>query len=205
MALRDDLKQAYEDYGSEIVIIRDSGDVSGEFVSVEINAQVTKPFIREFHREADFQYDTEAVTADIVKTVTDNDHFMVMNLTDEVMQGDAVSKSGVVYKCNVSGEVTRFSGERDATSYHYGGTWENVKSDAYALLAQGLFGTDLEQDEDIGQIETQNMRIWLPDSYGVQQLDRYTPHSGEHYKIEAIEKYRFPGIIVCQVSEDTRE
>ena len=204
MGRKEDRKRMFQDYGSEFYILRDAGPVSGEYLVVELNAQVTKPFIREHFREVLFQYDTIVETHDPLKFVATQEILITVNVTPNLHAGVVVENAGVLYKCNVSGEITRPSGERSATTYQWEDSWATVKSDAYALLTQGLYGTDLDQEEDIGQLEVQNLRLYVPESYGARALDRYSPTSGENYKIEAIEKFRFPGLVVCQVAEDTR-
>jgi hypothetical protein len=201
MSIKLDLKRMYTDYGSEITILRTSAT---EYIDIKLNAQATKPFIREHFRECQFPYDSAARPADIVNVEGPDEKLMIMNVTPDIFQGEVVKNSCVAYKCNVSGEITRQSGERNANSYHWEESWVSVKTTAYGLLTQGLYGTDLEQNLDIGQIEVQDMALYIPESYGARQLDRYSPTSGEYYKIESIEKTRFPNIIVCQISEDTR-
>lgn len=186
-----------------MTIRRDAGNVS-EYYDFDLNAQATKPFIREHFRECSFAYDSVITPGDIVQDAVSSEDLMVMNVTPEILAQEIVSKSCVLYKCNVSGEIRRQSGERDATTYAWVESWPVIKSDAYGLLTMGLYGTDIDQKSEIGQIEVKDMSLYIPTRYGVQALDRYCPVSGEYYKIEAVEETRFPNIVVCQITEDTR-
>jgi len=58
MTIGPDIKEAIVEVGTRFVIERDSGDITGEYLNFKSNAQVTKPFIREFFLEAEFCYDT---------------------------------------------------------------------------------------------------------------------------------------------------
>jgi len=205
MGLGDDIKEIYQDVGSEIYILRDNETYSGEYIDSELNAQVTKPFIREHHREASFQYDTRAIAGDVIQVVPTSEKFLVVNLDDELLEGETIEKAGVLYKCNVSGELLRPSGEvRGEYSYHIQSGWETLRNTAYGLLVQSLYGSDILQNEDIGQIEVSGLELFLPENYGAQPLDRYMAISGEYFKIETVKKWRHPGVVVCEVVEDTR-
>ena len=47
--------------------------------------------------------------------------------------------------------------------------------------------------------------MYFPSSVDVQPLDRYIPISGEeNYKIEEVERFRFPGVHVAHLEVDTR-
>ena len=203
-----DIKDVLEEIGTSFTyLVRpDSGELGTQYLDYEMNRQVTKPFIREYFLEAMFPYDTDAVGGDVIKFL-DGRIFMIMNITDENLFNESLGKEAVLYKCNVSGELRRASGEAswDTTySYQRSTVWESIAIPAYGLLSEKLFGTDLEQDADFGQISLEAQILYLPNSYGAKVLDRYSPKSGEYYKIQAIRTREFDSVDVCHVVEDTR-
>lgn len=202
------IKNALQKVATPYIILRDSGDVSGEYVDLESNAQVTKPFIREFFLEGMMSYDTVTVPGDVI-SLTDSSgeesgtQCMLMNQTPANYAGEAMYKEVVLYKCNVSGELSRPSGERDTTSYLRDVQFESVRSSCYGLLTDNPFGVEL-QDDPIGLLDVKAMTLFVPSSVGIRELDRYAPSSGEYYKVETVRLRDFPGVHVCKLTEDTR-
>ena len=205
MSIGSTLKEVYEDLGTAFTIIRDSGDVTGEYLVYEINRQVTKPFIREFFLEAELAYDTEAVPGDVISFDSDNRTFLMMNKTPEQFENTAINHQCVLYKCNVSGELFRPSGEltRDA-QYRLSPGWQTIKEDCYALETESLFGHDLETDEELGMIGLEKHELYIPSSIGARVHDRYQPVSGEYQRVETIKKRRFAAVDVCEMAQDNR-
>ena len=110
MATKDSVKRTIESVGTALTILRDGGDVTGEYCDVEPNSQVTKPFVREFFLEASLVFDTEVVPGDVVQ-FDDGRKLLVMNSTPAQFRNEVITNEAVLYKCNVSGELWRSSGE----------------------------------------------------------------------------------------------
>lgn len=208
MSIGLDIKLVLEEIGTAFNIKTPSGeaDTTGGYLDYEMNRQVTKPFIREFFLESVFPYDTDVITGDVIElqdgTVR---RFMIMNKTVENLEGEGLAHEAVMYLCNVSGELLRPSGEVfDSHTYRRDTAWEEVQTESYALLTDRLFGTDLLQDEELGQIGIEAQVLYIPHRVGARPLDRYQPTSGEYYKIELVAERRFPGVDVCYLAEDTR-
>ena len=204
MSISLDIKLVLQEIGTSFVIKRDSGDVAGGYLDYEMNRQVTKPFIREFFIEGTFPHDTAAVAGDVIQ-FSDGRRYLVMNDSPELFENETISREVVLYMANVSGELLRPSGEAFDSNYRRGTDWQTVKSMCYASLTARLFGTDLQQDEELGQIGIQSQELYLPSSIGVQALDRYQPQSGEYYKVEQVVTRYFPAVDVCYLAEDTRQ
>lgn len=196
--------KVFEKLGTAFTIIRDSGDVTGEYLRYEINKQVTKPFIRAFFLEAQLAYDTSVVTGDVVQ-FGDGRIFLVMNKTADHFKNASIKHESVLYKCNVSGELQRPSGESwDTQTYHKEQQWETIKSNCYALETEALFGHDLDSDIEVGMLGLKEDELYIPSSVGIQVNDRYQPASGEYYKVEVVKRRRFDGVDVCELGEDHR-
>ena len=205
MSIGPDIKEVYEEVGITFTLIRESGDVSGEYLHFHLNRQVTKPFIREFFLESFFAYDTDVQAGEVVKFDTTEDAYLVMNKTPQLFENEIIQYHGVLYKCNVSGELQRPSGEDEWDSnYRKQTTFEVIKSNCYALQTEALYGHDIDTDEELGMIGVENHELYLPASVGVQQLDRYVPVSGEDYRVDTIKKRRYNAIDVVELSKETR-
>jgi hypothetical protein len=203
MSISLDIKLVLEEIGTSFVVKRDSGDVAGGYLDYEMNRQVTKPFIREFFLEATFQHDSAATNGDVVE-FSDGRRFLVMNDSPENFENELISREVVLYMCNVSGELLRESGELWDVNYRSGVSWQSIRSNCYASLTSRLFGTDLQQDEELAQIGIESQVLYLPSSLGARSLDRYQPASGEYYKVEQVIHRYFPSVDVCYLAEDTR-
>ena len=198
------INRLHRKIGETLTIIRDSGNVDGEYCLIESNAQVTKPFIREFFQDGFFDHDTNVTAGDLV-WVSDGRYFMVMNMTPERFQNGTIEQAAVLYKCNVSGQLYRYSGEA---------TWDDdydlvaapvlIKSDCYGLLTEALYGNDLNENRELGNLGLQEHELYIPASVGVEVHDRYQVSSGEYYRVETIAKRRYENIDVAIVGEDTR-
>ena len=81
---------------------------------------------------------------------------------------------------------------------------DNSKTNANALLTEDDIGVDLYHEEPIGDITVDNMKLYVPHSYGVKTKDRYEVVSGEYYMIEKVIPRRYDNVDVCEVVEDTR-
>lgn len=195
--------KVYEKLGTAFTIIRDSGDVTGEYLVYEINRQVTKPFIREFFLEAELAYDTAAVIGDVLQ-LDDGRVFLVMNKTADHFKNAPINQGCVFYKCNVSGEILRPSGEVWDSQYRKKQQWETIKENCYALETESLFGHDLDTDEELGMLGLKKDELYIPSSVNIRVGDRHQPASGEYYRVEVIKKRRFSGVDVCELGEDHR-
>ena len=205
MSTGQDIKEALADIGPTITIIRDSGNIAGEYVDYETNAQVTKPFIREFFLEAMVSFDTDLVPGDVLDIDVIGERYLLMNKTPTIIEGEVGYYDSVFYKCNVSGELLRPSGEvRSAQTYHKTPVFTGERSVCYALLTEPLFSGDLETEEQLGLLGIHKEELYIPSSYGIQVLDRYQPVSGEYYVVESIKARRFAQIDVAILGEDTR-
>ena len=206
MTIGPDIKEVLSEVGTAFTIKRDSGDVTGEYLDYTPNTQVTKPFIREFFMEVMLSYDTVANAGDIIELDVPAQHYIVMNLTPDMFENEIIKKDGVIYKCNVSGELLRFSGEADwpDSTYRKLEHLQLVRADCYALLTSPEFGGELDENEPIGYLNMDEQELYLPSSVGIKELDRYQPVSGEYYKVTAVKKRRYPNVDVALLSEDTR-
>jgi len=206
VSIGDDIKEVLEEVGAAYAIIRDSGDVSGEYGVYDLTSQATKPITLEHFRRGMLSYDTNAAAGDVIEFTETSERFMVMNKLPELFENAAIRYESIFYKCNVSsGEIIRPSGETWASdTYHKETQWEVIKNNCDAMQVAALYGNDLETDQDLALLNLQKDEVYIPHSVGAQVMDRWQPASGEYYQVATIETRRFPGVDVLIVEEDHR-
>jgi len=197
-----DIKAAYIEVGTSYDVLRDSVVGSGEYLLYELNAQVTKPFIREYFLDASLPYDTSGEAGDVLR-FRDGSCFLLMNKTPFEVENIAVEYSAVLYKANVSGELLRPSGEVWNSQYQKVPAYEQIKTNCYALLTESLFRYELSE-QDFGNLLVLKDELYIPKRYGIQINDRYSPVSGEYYKVSTVKTRGFPGVDIAILEEDTR-
>lgn len=204
MTIGADIKAAWKEIGVSYTIIRDGGNVTGEYGYPKINAQVTKPFIREFFTEIKLAYDTQVVAGDVIQT-SDGRIFLVMNSTPKMVENAAYQYEAVLYKTNVAGTIKRQVNTR--VNYVTSVVWSSIKSSCYALLTESQFGNEMEGDEIIGWLSHESHLLYIPHSFGLQVNDRFDVSQGgttEYYKVVDIKTRQYSGIDLAQLEEDTR-
>ncbi len=206
MTIGPDIKEVLEEVGNTITIKRDSGDVTGEYTMYKPNAQVTKPFIREFFLEGTLSYDTQAVVGDIVEFLVTGDKYILMNKSPSMLENEVYQYNAVFYKTNVVADILRPSeGNWPAATYHRSTDWTYVKRQVDLLITTPLYGAELETDQQLGQIGLEIHEMYIPTSIGVVALDRIRVSSGIYYKVETVKPRRYDGVEVVELGEDTRE
>ena len=204
MSLGTDIKEVIVEVGSAITLKR-SSDVDGGYLDFTIPKQASRSFVQEFIIEAHLPYDTIAVEGDVVEFM-DGSRYMIVHHKAEILEGAISEYVDVLYKCNVSGELFRPTGESEFDSnYRRRTTWTSVTSDCFALMTDRVAGTQLVSDEPIGQNQTGTMFLYVPNSVGIEVLDRYMSQSGEYYTVESVLPRQFGSIDMCLLQRDTRE
>jgi hypothetical protein len=209
VSLGEDIREVYPEIGAAVNIISRDPVVTGEWVIYEVNAQVTKPFIREHHLDATFPYDTLVTTDDVVEIIETGYQYLVMNKTPEMFENNAVEWNIVLYKCNLplTACILRPLEIRDSVSYEIIQGWHVVvDSPVYGLISDRIFGSEISQEEvgGAGQFPIYKIDLYLPKYYGVKSLDRVIISETEYYKVETIENHYYPGVCTVLLVEDTR-
>jgi len=210
MSIGPDLKEAISEIGVSIDIFKTNETsysiISGEHILYKANSQATKPFIREFFLEAETSYDTLSNSGDVVRFTTTNNKYLIMNSTPVLFEDEIIKNDIVLYKCNVSGEILRLSGEGswNRTTMRKTPVWEVIRTDAFALQTEGIYGNSDLPEAPLGAIPEIKHELYIPTSFGIQELDRYQPTSGEYYRVEAVFHRRFDKVDVVVLQDDTR-
>ena len=204
MSIGPEIKEVLAEVGTAYTVIRSVGNVTGEYLDYELNAQVTKPFIQEFFLDASLSYDTVLMPGDVLEFNVSGSRYLLMNKTPETFENQVISYAAVLYKSNVNVEVFRPS-ESDPHRHTFRTVtiWTSIGS-IDALLTTPLFGNSLDTDEEIGLIGLQNREMYVPSSLGVKVLDRVWIDSSEYYRVESVKKRRYTDVDVLELGSDTR-
>lgn len=206
MGIAEDIKAAYIEVGTEYEVLKPTGQqYSGEFLMAESNAQVTKPFVREFFLEAAMPFDTNAQAGDVITFVETGIRYLLVTKTSELIENALIEHSVVLYKSNVSGELARFSGEQRDAQLRMVPVWNNIQSPAYATMVESLYGGELNEYEPFVNQPVYKFELYVPKAYGIRVDDRYSPTSGEHFRVFQVKTRSFDGIDIALLEEDTRE
>ena len=203
--LQDDLASVFDEIGTLVEIVG-SSPVVREYIDVEQNAQVSNPFIREHFIEGTLKASTKIQPGSILKLVGKNLTYLVVNYSPELFEDEAVIISTTLYKCNVTLTVQRLSGTvRDPVTRQMVPSWATIVTTA-APLTSALRGnpSDLNDYQPFLQYAVKEKVAYFPEIIAPKVLDRVVLPSGEKYKIANVEYYRFNGVVVCDLEEDTR-
>lgn len=204
-----DIKEVYTELASEFTIVNRSPVVTGERILFEVNAQATKPFIREHQLDCTIPYDSLIETGDVVLMNKTDRYYMVMNKTPETFEDETVEWDVVLYYCNLptTAHIVRPVEIRNTVTYNMTSGWQ-VTEDAplYGLLTDRITGSEIEQQNvAAGQFQLWSISLLLPKYYDIKPLDRLIISATEYYKIETIESYYYPGVYQIKLVEDTRK
>ena len=207
MTIGPDIAEALEEVGLAFTILRDTGNVEGEYLDITPPTQVGRPFMREFFSEIMLSYETVVISGDVIELDTSGEHFLLMNKTPDMFENEVIKYDGILYKANVSGELFRPSGQADwsSSTYHKTEIFNSIKSNCYATLVPSTGGGQIDTEEAIGLISIEKQELYIPSSIGVKLLDRYQSRSGEYYRVESVIKRRYPNIDLAILGEDTRQ
>jgi hypothetical protein len=201
MTLGLDYREVLQEVGVSVVILRDEGEIAGEFIQIKTNAQVTKPFVREFFLEAMLSFDTEIIAGDVIR-MDDGRVFLVMNKTPHMFEGEAWKFVAVLYKTNTVGVLLRptvtTGGHASVVS------WAIVKNPCYALITESYYGNRLDEDEQVGMLDLTAMDLYLPHVVGIKIGDQYQVSESEYYRADKIAYYKYENVDVALMGEDTR-
>lgn len=200
-SLGQDIKEVLAEVGMPIVIRRTPEDIAGEFAKPKLNAQATKPFIREFFLQAELAHDSAVIPGDVVVS-GDGRTFIVMNKTPDIFEGEIYRYSAVFYKCNVEGGLYRPASGREKYSAVL--TWTAVQSPCPALLTESRYGHELDDDAELGPVSLSAIDGYLPHVVGARKGDRYEVTAGEYYQVESIRYRHFDSVDLLSLGEDRR-
>ncbi len=210
MSLGEKLRDSLKKIGAKInVFAAGSGEsVSTEYIDYDINVRTSNPFHREFFLETVFPYDTKVNAGDVIKIVKTGQKHIIMTKSPVIFQDAIIENDTVLYRCNVSGELTRPASiiDPDAEeSEHYLNIFTTVRSNCYGLMTESNYDNEWHTEKEYGAYAENELFLYLPGAVGIQQEDRYSSVSGEYYRVGIVKRHVYENIDVAVLHEDTRE
>ena len=202
MSLGLDLKSAIEETGLLFSLHRDGVLQSAtNYVWLKSNAQVTKPFIREFFLEGQVAYDLDIKSGDVVTITGTGVQYLVAHSTPDSFENEIYRHSLVLYKANEPVSVVRSYQDRNEDTYLAETHYTIVAEDIYVCVTSPLFGNELNEDSETGPIPSEILEMYIPSSYGVLPKDTVRL-DGAFYLVESVKKKRYEGLDVLELSLD---
>ena len=198
-----DIASVINELGMLATIVRAPTNLTEKIV-YEVNEQATNAFVREFHLNTSFQYNTVIVPGDVLQF--NGFSFLVANKTPDDFEGSVVEYAGVIFKCNLpsTAKIVTWEQTQNATTYEITAGWTIKKSIVYGLIYQDSRNTLLDEGSPVGRDTIFGLMCLVPESYNAAKLDRLIVSATEYYMVQDVEKYQFPGIHVLTLIEDTR-
>jgi hypothetical protein len=203
-----DIGEVYDELGAIVSIVNRVPVVTGQRVLYDVNAQATKPFIREYHLDGSLPYETLITPQDVIHIIETDKYYMIMNKTPELFENSVVEWNVVLYLCNlpITAHILRPVEIRDPETYKIVNGWQILnEAPIYGLASDRFFGADIDQETPkVGQFQMWKIDLYLPKFYAIKPLDRIFMSETEYYKVEAIESHHYPGVNMALLVEDTR-
>ena len=201
-----DLREVYDELGAITHIVNRTPAITTERILYDLNAQATKPFIREHFLDATLPYDTLITTDDVIFLVSTDKHYLVMNKTPDLFENSVVEYNAVLYSCNLVSTACILRSVEIRVDYDMTTAWTIVaEAPIYGLMSDRLFGSEIDQHPpSVGQEAVGRIDLYIPKSYGIKPLDRLYLTDTEYYKVESVQAYNYPGVCVAMLVEDTR-
>jgi len=203
-----DIGEVYDELGAIVSIVNRVPVVTGQRVLYDVNAQATKPFIREYHLDGSLPYETLITPQDVIHIIETDKYYMIMNKTPELFENSVVEWNVVLYLCNlpITAHILRPVEIRDPETYKIVNGWQILnEAPIYGLASDRFFGADIDQETPkVGQFQMWKIDLYLPKFYAIKPLDRIFMSETEYYKVEVIESHHYPGVNMALLVEDTR-
>ena len=205
MTLGDDIKEVFSEIGTAVTIYKPAGVVvTGEYIRHKVNSRSSDPFHREFFIDSELPYDTSIDASNVIAFNQTGQRYIAMTKTPEIFENGISLFRSVLYKCNVSGELSRPSGEIVEYAHHTENVFSLIEDACYGLLTESNYGNELLRTPDYGDAEKRQLFLFTPSSNGVQSGDRYTPVSGENYQVGVVKSRIYENTDVAILYEDNR-
>jgi len=201
-----DIREVYDELGAITHIVNRIPVVTTERILYDLNAQATKPFIREHFLDATLPQDTSITTDDVILIVETGKNYLVMNKTPEMFEDSIVEWNAVLYSCNLVSTACILRPVEVRVGYNMTTSWSVIaEAPIYGLMSDRLFGSEIDQHTaSVGQEAVWRVDLYLPKFYGIKPLDRLYLTDTEYYKVESVQNYNYPGVCVALLVEDTR-
>jgi len=198
-----DIAEVLDELGVTVTILRSPTNLTEKIV-YDVNELSANAFLRENMLNCSFGYETVITTGDIIQFhgIT----YLVVNLTPDDFEDSITEYAGVLYKCNLPTDTLILSPTNSThpTTFAVTQGWAIRQSDIDGLLTQDRRSTEVDSDTSTGKSLTFALECFVPASYGTEIGDRIYLNATTYYRVQDIEKYRFPNMHVLYVVKDDR-
>lgn len=198
-----DIASVMEELGDTVTILRLG---TTEKVQLEVNAQASNAFLREFLVNASLSYITRIVQGDVVQT-TDGNKYVVIHKAADNFEGEVVEYISGLLKCNTPSTTQLMSPVTtlNSTTFAVTNYW-NVKSTGINCLVHHNIRSALNNSESsTGKDTNFALECFIPASCNAEVLDRLKLSETEYFRVQSVEKYEYNGVHVLTLVEDERE
>lgn len=198
-----DIAEVMTELGVSATILRTPTNIV-EKITYDINEQATNAFVREFHLNASFAYNTAIVPGDVLQI--GSEYYLAINKTPDMFEGEVVEYASVIFKCNLPSSTLILdpTTTKDAVSFAITNGWTVRKSSVYGLIYKEARGVILHPEATTGKDTTFTLRCIVPATYAVEKLDRLYLSATEYFRVQDVERYEYPGVLVLSLVEDDR-
>lgn len=201
-----DIREVTNEFGIDGQILERESGVIYERFQYESNTQMTKPFTAEHFLLTTFTDISSVVVGDLVFAPSQNVHYRVMNVFDEVFENVVIYKQCILYKCNTFVSVYYPKEEIDPITHSVRVTWGLRHGGIAALLTDKLYATRLDDEiQQVMEMDIKGLMLYFPKKFEVEIKDRITiSTSDDVYEAMSLEVNTFPGMNVVYLEEDNR-
>jgi hypothetical protein len=201
------VKKAYTSNGTEIIPLKGATltEHPSEYILTKLSNQATKVFIQEFYLKGYFPYDTVLVSGDYLRTVYDNETYMVMNLNNETFRNEIIQRHATLYKINNTVKVQRKVMVLNPSTFVDEPTWvDQYDLDIPCVVTNTRFGAEVSDYNNIGEVLLDALLVYVSRHYDIREFDRLVFGTGETMMVENVDKYNYGFAYELKMTQDNR-
>lgn len=204
--LDEDILEVLAEVGVPYTVHKPDGTtVTGEYFDDTPHTEHTTPIIRGFFHDFTLHHPSQANVGDVLEYLGGSKLLLVAK-APESFEGGIIDYLASGYVVNSLGTLQNYdaSAGYDA-SYRKVKAWIDTYTGVQATMMDRQFRSAMKAiaDESM-EVELDRIHLWLSDYYDVEPGMRWKLSDTEYYKVEQIEPYRFPGLKLVFLTEDTR-
>lgn len=201
MGIGPDIKEVRDELGASFTIVRLN---VVEKIDYDIRNPAGDPVAQEQHFDANLSYDTQIIVGDVIQS--GGNSFLVMNKTPDSFEDEVVEYAAILFKCNLpdTASIIYPTTTVNQTTFIVTQGWAVRKATPYGLVNPSTRGTANNPDTSTGKDLTYTLECLVPSLYGVEILDRVIMTPTEYFRVQEIEKYKYPGVHILTLVEDER-
>jgi len=208
MSIDKDVYDVLAEVGTEFTIYKPNGTVIiGEHLDFETHTEHTTPLIRSFFTDYNFQHPTQVEIGDVIEA-SNGKKSIILSMDAEMFENEPVDYLASGYQVNALGSFKNY--QQDAgfdEDYNRIRNWVEVYADVQGCMIDRLFRSNVMSVADESfNTELDRIHLYVSAYYSEVAMGmQWETSNNELYKVEQVEPYRFPGVLVVFLAEDNRE